>query len=152
LCIGSELRLTGSGAVSYVWDMGIVDGIAFIPENIDSTVYTVIGTDSIECTSSASFTLDLIDCEAIGVPSAFSPNGDGNNDILLVKGAGFKAMHFVVYNRYGEVVFETWDQNYGWNGNFKNTPLNPAVYTWTLQYDLLNGASGLQKGNTTLIL
>lgn len=151
VCIGSELILTGSGALSYVWDKGVIDGIAFIPENIDSTVYTVIGTDSIGCTNSARFTLDLIDCEAVGVPSAFSPNGDGHNDILLVKGLGFKAMHFVVYNRYGEVVFESWDQNYGWNGNFKSTPLNPAVYTWTLQYDLLNGASGLQKGNTTLI-
>jgi hypothetical protein len=57
----------------------------------------------------------------------------------------------VIYNRYGEVVFETYDQNIGWDGTFMEKDENPGVFTWVLQYDFVSGKKGMQKGNTTLI-
>ena len=60
-------------------------------------------------------------------------------------------MSLVVYNRYGEIVFETTDQRIGWDGTFKNREENPGVFTWVLYYEFLNGKTGSQKGNTTLI-
>ena len=87
----------------------------------------------------------------VGVPSAFSPNGDGFNDVLFVKGYGIDAINFTIYNRYGEVVFFTTDQSIGWDGTFKNQEENPGVFTWVLNYNLSNGKMGLLKGNTTLI-
>ena len=89
--------------------------------------------------------------EGIGIPTAFSPNNDGVNDILFVKGFGITSMNLVIYNRYGEVVFESNDQSIGWDGTFKERDENPGVFTWVLQYNLSSGKKGKQKGNTTLI-
>lgn len=88
---------------------------------------------------------------SVGVPSAFSPNGDGNNDILFVKGQGLESIYFAVYNRYGELIFKTTDQSIGWDGTFMNRNQNPGVFTWVLQYSTLEGKKGKLNGNTTLI-
>ncbi|WP_070137210.1 T9SS type B sorting domain-containing protein [Crocinitomix algicola] len=88
---------------------------------------------------------------SIGVPSAFSPNGDGNNDVLYVKGSGIEAISFEVYNRYGERVFLSTEQNIGWDGSYMNKPENPGVFTWVLFYTTSYGKKGKLKGNTTLI-
>lgn len=87
----------------------------------------------------------------VGVPTAFSPNGDGNNDVLFVKGQGLESIHFVIYNRYGEQIFVTTDQSIGWDGSFLNRDQNPGVFTWVLHYTSSNDKKGKLKGNTTLI-
>ena len=89
--------------------------------------------------------------EGIGVPTAFSPNNDGLNDVLYVLGFGIETMRFIVYNKYGQQVFETTNQGIGWDGTFKQKNLNQGVFTWALEYSLINGSTGTQKGNTTLI-
>lgn len=89
--------------------------------------------------------------EGVGVPTAFSPNGDGVNDVLFVKGYALKSIYFAVYNRYGELLFKTTSQDIGWDGTHQNRPENPGVFTWVLQYEYLNGKKGSQKGNTTLV-
>lgn len=117
----------------------------------ENTTYTVTLTDENGCTASDSVMVLVNFIEGVGVPTAFSPNGDGNNDILYVKGYALESISFTVYNRYGQVVFETSDQNIGWDGTFQNQEENPGVFTWVLHYEFLNGKSGMQKGNTTLI-
>jgi len=96
---------------------------------------------------------NLIDtyAEGIGVPQAFSPNNDGNNDVLFVKGNGIKTMIFEVYNRYGEKVFTSNNQNIGWDGKFKNKELNPSVFAWTLNCTFIDGSENNYKGNVTLL-
>ena len=118
---------------------------------LDSTTYTVYLTDENGCKANSSMVVYVNFIEAVGVPSAFSPNGDGSNDVLFVKGLGLAAVNLVIYNRYGEVVFETSDQNIGWDGTFKNKNENPGVFTWVLHYDYVTGKKGMTKGNTTLI-
>jgi gliding motility-associated-like protein len=118
---------------------------------LDSTTYTVYLTDENGCKANSSMVVYVNFIEAVGVPSAFSPNGDGSNDVLFVKGLGLAAVNLVIYNRYGEVVFETFDQNIGWDGTFKNKDENPGVFTWVLYYDYVTGKKGMIKGNTTLI-
>lgn len=118
---------------------------------IDSTTYTVLFVDENGCTASGSVMVLVNFIEGVGVPTAFSPNGDGNNDVLYVKGLGLEAVHLAVYNRYGELVFETSDQNIGWDGTFQNRDENPGVFTWVLHYDFVTGKKGMQKGTTTLI-
>jgi gliding motility-associated-like protein len=88
---------------------------------------------------------------SIGVPTAFSPNGDGNNDVLFVQGAGLNSIQFLVYNRYGERIFESNEQDIGWDGTFLNQDQNPGVFAWVLFYNTEDGKSGKIKGNTTLI-
>jgi gliding motility-associated-like protein len=117
----------------------------------DSTTYTVHFVDEFGCSNVGNVTIYVNFVEGVGVPSGFSPNGDGSNDVLYVKGSGLAAVYLVIYNRYGEVVFETYDQNIGWDGTYMEKDENPGVFTWVLQYDFVSGKKGMQKGNTTLI-
>ena len=118
---------------------------------LDSTTYNVVLIDENGCKTEGDVMVLVNFVKGVGVPTAFSPNGDGNNDILFVKGLGLAAVNLVVYNRYGEVVFETTDQDVGWDGTFKGKMENPGVFTWTLHYDFFTGDKGYQDGNVTLM-
>ena len=89
--------------------------------------------------------------DIVDVPNGFSPNSDGKNDILLVKGEGIVAMNFVIHNRYGQQVFKSDSQDVGWDGSFKGKAENPGVFAWYLEYTLIDGSTNLKKGNVTLI-
>jgi gliding motility-associated-like protein len=116
-----------------------------------NTTYYVTFTDVNGCQATDSVLVYVNFIEGIGVPQAFSPNGDGNNDVLFVRGFGIENLKFSVYNRYGQLVFETTDQNIGWDGMFKGREENPGVFVWVLEYTFINGNGGLTSGNTTLI-
>lgn len=115
------------------------------------TTYTVTVTDTNGCTATDMVDVCVNFLEGVGVPTAFSPNADGNNDVLYVKGTGITQMNFKVYNKYGEKVFETQEQNIGWDGTYLGMDQNPGVFVWVLEYSFINGNGGIQKGNTTLI-
>lgn len=119
-----------------------------------TTLFTATTTTDEGCEASANVQILVIvptGGYSIGVPNSFSPNDDGNNDILYVDGLGITNMDFRVYNRYGQMVFESTDQSIGWNGTFNQEPLNPATFAWTLEYSLVSGESGKKNGNVTLL-
>lgn len=113
--------------------------------------YIVTITDVNGCSAEDTVDVYVNFIVAIDVPTAFSPNGDGNNDVLYVKGFGINGLTFAVYNRYGEKVFETLDQKIGWDGTYLGKDENSGVFTWVLEYNLVNGGSGRRSGNTTLV-
>jgi gliding motility-associated-like protein len=86
----------------------------------------------------------------VAVPSAFSPNGDGNNDILMVLG-DIKDLDFAIYNRWGQLVFKTNDQSKGWDGKLNGVELNPGVFAYRLSGELPDGTDITRKGNITLV-
>jgi gliding motility-associated-like protein len=86
----------------------------------------------------------------VAVPSAFSPNGDGNNDILMVLG-DIKDLDFAIYNRWGQLVFKTNDQLKGWDGKLNGVELNPGVFAYRLSGELPDGTDITRKGNITLV-
>jgi gliding motility-associated-like protein len=88
---------------------------------------------------------------AIGVPSAFSPNGDGNNDVLFARGAAVETLTMKIYNRWGQLVFETNDINQGWDGRFNGEPQEMDSYAYVLYATFIDGSSTEKKGNITLI-
>jgi gliding motility-associated-like protein len=119
-----------------------------------TTLFTATTTTSEGCEASENVQILVIvptGGYSLGVPNSFSPNEDGNNDILYVDGLGITSMVFRVYNRYGQMVFETTDQSIGWNGTFNQEPLNPATFAWILEYSLVSGESGKKNGNVTLL-
>lgn len=85
------------------------------------------------------------------VPSAFSPDNDGHNDVLMVEGNNITEMTFAIYNRWGQKVFETKDQNRGWDGTFQGTLLSPDVYGYYMNCTCDDGSQALLKGNITLL-
>jgi gliding motility-associated-like protein len=85
------------------------------------------------------------------VPNTFTPNGDGQNDVLYVRGLKVDEVYFAVYNRWGEMVFETTDKSKGWNGMYKDKPADVGVFGWYLKVKCYNGEETFRKGNVTLI-
>jgi len=85
------------------------------------------------------------------VPTGFSPNGDGSNDVLYVRGYSIQTLDFKVFNRWGEKVFETQDQNVGWDGTFKGKPQEMDAFAYTLQVVFLDGTTFKKQGNVTLL-
>jgi gliding motility-associated-like protein len=68
------------------------------------------------------------------LPTTFTPNGDGNNDFIYVKGWGLKELiYFSIYNKWGEKVFETSDISEGWNGYYKGVLQNNGTYVYRVR-------------------
>ncbi len=85
------------------------------------------------------------------VPTAFSPNKDGFNDFLFIKGGPFEKMKFRVYNSWGEMIFETADQKVGWDGTWRGQDAPMGVYVWVLDVDMFNNKAVKKTGDVTLI-
>ena len=87
----------------------------------------------------------------VGIPSAFSPNGDGENDVLYVRGAAIQTMDLKIFNRWGQLVFETTSQEKGWDGTYNGQPQPIEAYAYVLQVTFIDGTGKLLKGNITLL-
>jgi gliding motility-associated-like protein len=85
------------------------------------------------------------------LPNAFTPNGDGNNDVLYVRGFGIKSMALRIYNRLGQLVFESSSPNYGWDGKFKGVLQPMDAYAYTLNILFGDDTTVNKKGDITLI-
>ncbi len=108
--------------------------------------------DSFSITVNTGMNCDTL--QVVYVPSAFTPNGDGKNDVLRpLKNAFGKVMYFVfrVYNRSGQVVFETRTPGKGWDGTFKGIQQPTATYVWVFQGTGSNGQHVTYKGTTLLL-
>jgi gliding motility-associated-like protein len=86
----------------------------------------------------------------IFVPSIFSPNDDGKNDQQCVFGNCIASMEFSIFNRWGEVVFSTTDQNQCWDGIYKGKKVNTGVFVYKLKASLINGSEVNKSGNITV--
>ena len=86
------------------------------------------------------------------VPTAFTPNGDGLNDIVKPILLGMKAInYFRVYNRFGELVYETTEKGKGWNGIYQGKPQDPATFVWMAQGLTYKNETITRKGFVVLI-
>lgn len=94
---------------------------------------------------------NICDDPTVFIPNAFTPNDDGINDEVLVRGDNIELMTFRIFDRWGEMVFETEDQTVGWDGTFKGKLLNPDVYVYYLDVTCVGGDEQLIKGNITII-
>jgi len=134
-----------------VSDPTINNPTAFITQ---TTVFHVVISDGI-CTRSDSVAVTVyeLNCDEpdIFVPDAFTPNGDGNNDVLFVRGRFIARMDLKIFDRWGELVFETTDQSDGWDATFKGKPVDPAVYVYWLEVTCGDGQEFFKKGNVTVI-
>ena len=84
-------------------------------------------------------------------PNAFTPNGDGQNDLFLVRGGPFKSINVRIYNNWGQLIFETNDQLDGWNGTFNGTEQPIGVFVWVVEVEMFNGKKIKKTGDVTLL-
>lgn len=120
-----------------------------------TTTYTVIVTDSFGCvrTDTVYLTVKPVVCGTpfVFIPNSFTPNGDGVNDILYVRSDILDESFFVIYNRWGEKVFETYDQSIGWDGTYKQKDCQRGTYDYYFKGKCKDGDEIELKGNVTLI-
>lgn len=117
--------------------------------------YEVVITDTNGCSLVKRITVYVLEVPCgdpnIYVPNAFTPNGDGNNDVLYVRGHNITEMQWMIFDRWGEKVFEAYDQREGWDGTYKGRPVDPAVYVYHLRVVCGDGQGYFTKGNVTVI-
>ena len=85
------------------------------------------------------------------VPNVFSPDGNGVNDILFVDGKNIQQVQLMIYNRWGNLVFQSNSVAEGWDGNFKGKPFNQGVFVYIVTGRFKDGKDFDQKGTITLI-
>jgi gliding motility-associated-like protein len=122
---------------------------------INTTYDVTISNGYCEKNDSITILVNELTCgpPEIFIPNAFSPNKDNSNDVLKVRGNYISNQNFVfrVFNRLGNLVFETTDPNQGWSGDFKDTPCDPGVFVYYISLDCLDGQTYFKKGNITLL-
>ncbi len=119
---------------------------------LETTTYQIIYMDSMACfTQMVNITVFVEEKYSIDLPAAFTPNGDGKNDVVYVKGWGIKnLLEFSIYNRWGEQVFTTDDINVGWDGTFKGKLQNIDSYAYYAKGELYSGKEVEKKGTINL--
>ncbi len=132
-----------------------IDGINYqssgVFDNLDSGKYITYVKDANGCISSDTVQLIPDGCGLV-LPNAFSPNGDGLNDIFRIKYPfAVKAFSLAVYNRLGEKMFETSNMTKGWDGTFKGIKQSVDVYAWVVHLTSLNNIEQTIKGIVTLL-
>lgn len=120
------------------------------PESVD---YTILMQDTIGCFSvDTTIHFNIIIDTKIALPEAFTPNNDGNNDIAYVRGWGIREfINVKIFNRWGQIVFETNDMSQGWDGTFNGEPQAMDTYAYTIKAIDMNGEELLVKGYITLL-
>ena len=114
--------------------------------------FTVTVTDSLGCNDDASIDIDVSDELYFFIPNAFTPgNTDNMNDMFEVMGQDIKYVEMLVYNRWGEKIFESSNPYVAWDGSFKGVLQQPGVYTYYTKITFLNDRAIEKKGSVTLI-
>lgn len=121
----------------------------------ETTTYVVYVTDQKGCSKSDSVIVEVeyVNCDKpnIFVPNAFTPNGDGKNDVLFVSGEYISSMNFMIYDRWGERVFQSDNITEGWDGKFRDSNCPAGVYYYRLEITCDGGKTFFTKGDITLI-
>lgn len=144
-------------ATSYVWDFG--DDTYSQLHTPEPKFYRRTGTyrvclqaqNEIGCSDTVCRNVDADVYPLADLPKAFSPNGDGSNDVLYVRGAGIEEVNLKIYNRWGEMIFETTDMDIGWDGKYKGKEQPVEAYAYVLNVVFVDGTTFYKKGNVTLL-
>jgi len=123
--------------------------------NLSPGMYIITLTDSNNCTDkdTAIVKPGVVDCytPSIFVPNVFSPNGDGINDYIEIKGIGVKSINFTIYDRFGNEIFNTTDINLVWDGTYKGEPALVGDYTYVIKVIYHNGFKETISGHIYLV-
>jgi gliding motility-associated-like protein len=154
---GQSVQLEAHGAFIYTWkpDDGSLNNNNVnnpIATPTVTTTYIVLGYDKTGCMDSAKVTITVNTHDSDFVPTGFTPNGDGQNDVFKLNHLQFgKLVEFSIYNRWGQLVFHTNDISKGWDGNFDGAPQDMGVYNYLIITAHTDGANKVHKGTVTLI-
>ena len=155
--IGEPLLLNGTGGTTYLWNPPIWLNNAAIKNPValpqSSIQYVLTATSANGCIGTDTIDIKLYKIDPdMYVPTAFTPNGDGNNDIFKPILIGMKELrYFRVYNRWGQLLYSTGEIGKGWDGKFAGRGQDPATYVWMAEAVTYKGDVRFKKGYVVLI-
>ncbi len=158
--INQPLQFNAGGGIRYVWSPGTDLSNASIPNpvgryrgNYDSIKYKVTVYNEQNCFDSAFVTVKIFKTvPQVFVPTGFTPNRDGRNDVIRPIAAGIqKIEYFRIYNRWGQLVFSTTINGHGWDGRIKGRDQGTNVFVWIVKAVDYAGNDFFAKGTVTLI-
>jgi gliding motility-associated-like protein len=161
IAIGQPLQLNGiqlgsNTVVNYSWspsnglsNTGAANPLAVVDKDM---VYTLTGKTALNCEGSDVIKVKVYEGPEIYVPSVFSPNNDGLNDMLRAWAIGMKEYrYFKIFNRWGQMIFSTSDFNKGWDGKIKGIAQNTGSFVWFAEAVDFRGKVISRKGTITLL-
>ncbi|HZG00666.1 MAG TPA: PKD domain-containing protein [Chitinophagales bacterium] len=156
IVMGQTVTLTAGGGVTYQWypmDSAYADSLpTAMAAPLQTTTYTVIATNANDCTGSAQVVVNVRPPDMVFVPNLFTPNGDRVNDILKMQYTGaVERAEFAVFDRWGNRVFYSTDENVGWDGTYNGSPVNTGVYLFFYRVRFETGYVAKGKGDVTLL-
>ncbi len=159
--IGQPVQLNGvdlanTGVTIYEWsppiglsDPNIPNPIATIDNDI---TYTLTLTTPQGCQGTDQITIRAFEGPEIYVPTGFTPNGDGKNDVLRAFPVGMvEFRYFKIFNRWGQMIFSTPDPNRGWDGTINGLKQPTGTFVWVVEAVDFNGNVFSRRGTVTLI-
>src|SRR5438477_452508 len=114
--------------------------------------YSLTAVTDIGCTATDVVRIKVFTFPGVLVPTAFTPNHDGLNEILLPRYNGIKPLeYFVIYNRWGQLVFKTTEMDKGWDGRFDGKDQSTGVFVWVISAEGFDGRKYQLRGTTAII-
>jgi len=158
--LGESVQLNGSGGPAFAWFP--IDGLNCstcenpIANPTQTTTYYLTVTNSEGCSISDTVVVYVDLTKVIFIPDIFSPNDDGENDYFYVQGLGIEELNMLIFDRWGEKVFENTgfivdDPYAGWDGTYKGKLMNAAVFVYIVTGTFIDGTEIKEKGDLTLI-
>ena len=140
-------------AVNFIWNFGDGDTLQTASRLAVSHQYHATGTynacliaiNAAGCADTTCQQVSAVITDAVDVPNAFTPQSSDINNKVFVKGFGISKMQFIIWNRWGQKVFETNDVNIGWDGKFKGVVQPMDVYAYTLSVEFFDGKKQPRK-------
>jgi gliding motility-associated-like protein len=144
-----------AGTGTYLWQPGGSLSCVTCPAPVASpaatAAYTLDYVDDNGCAASAEATVYVNRDKMLFIPNAFSPNGDGVNDAFRVFSAGVQSVDAMVFNRWGEKLFQWNGLEGSWDGTYKGTVVDAGVYVYSVQLRWLDGQVKNEKGTVTVV-
>ncbi len=155
---GESVQFNAAGGYQYLWvpgtnlnDSTIHNPLGYYPDT-GTFYYKVNVVSAYGCEGYDSIKVWVVNQAAFFVPTGFTPNGDGKNDVFRPVAIGYKSLNFFrVYNRFGEEVYFSQNLTDGWDGTFKHKLCDMGTYYWQISYVNRFGKDGYMKGDVTLV-
>jgi gliding motility-associated-like protein len=157
---GQPLQFNAMGGEGYSWSPGIglssttiSNPIGTYDGGFDSIRYVVTVRDAAGCNDEATMVVRIFKTNPrVFVPTAFTPNADGRNDVVRPLAVGLSRLqYFRIYNRWGQLVFETTENGRGWDGRIRGIEQGSQSYVWIVKGQDFTGKIFFDKGTVTLI-
>lgn len=149
-----QASVSGGNITSFVWNPA---GALLTPQSLtpvtipllQDTVFNLTVANSYGCTASGALAVKVL--HRLYMPSAFSPNNDGRNDVFRIPpGASIALKEFSIFDRWGNAVFKTTDITKEWSGEYKGQILDPGIYIYLIK-GVIDGKEATIKGTVTLV-